>query len=189
MSMLIRPCELILEDAGEKDPHLRGWWYLITGWMIPSAPSWSVLPVLKGEDGHSILVQRLRIWKPPSALYGEITWTATGEESISIGEVDLRPHTAYDLGAIHRTLKRIRWQLKRGRPPGSGYFSTREEFIAILRLVMTHVQRHNPPVSKTKVAKSFAVMPRGIRTSQRQLQAWLQAYEVDWSELRRTIES
>jgi hypothetical protein len=75
----------------------------------------------------------------------------------------------------------------RGRRPDSGYFSSRDEFLAALLLVMRHVHQHNPPVSRAKVARSFHLTPVGVKTSYRQLKRWLDDFGVDFDALKSTL--
>jgi hypothetical protein len=78
----------------------------------------------------------------------------------------------------------------RGRPPGAGrYFSTPQEFVQALLLTMRLIHHRQLPISQAEVARCFPFVRGGLEISPRQLRRWLVQFDVNFDELRSTVES
>lgn len=83
------------------------------------------------------------------------------------------------LGAAERWWGQFRGLTLRGRPLGSGTWTSREEFEDALRRAVTEVRSEGGKVTQESVAQH-------LYTSDRQLRDWLQQFKVEWAEVRKS---
>lgn len=106
-------------------------------------------------------------------------------------DAGLLEEAAYQQDILEHQLEALRsWvnppRRPRGRPKGSGYFATRQEFMTVVLRAMRHVQQYDPPVTKAKVARVFQETS-SVKTSYRQLKTWLDGFDLSWQDLLSRI--
>jgi hypothetical protein len=180
------------QGADLGDPCLEGVTLEMVGRLVPSAEardsSWPMWWELAGFS-HCIKIQRMIVRSATTPVYGDIRWRPNGDRKEWIGGHE-HPPTREEAECVSQWINAaVRAVPRRRGPKNSRYFTGgRPEFEATLVVAMRHVHRHDPPITKTKVARAFSFTPKGLNTSYRQLQTWLKKFNVDFDALRLAIE-
>jgi hypothetical protein len=128
---------------------------------------------------HTITVWRRRAYLADVPGFAvELRWHPEAEEQrVCICPSTLPPQTAlkHEVAGL-RLLQDLE---RRGRPPGSGYYPTRESFLQDITPIIQHLQTEGRQVSQSSVIKFLR-----FRMSVRQFQRDLAAFELHWDDLR-----
>lgn len=78
----------------------------------------------------------------------------------------------------HHISVTIQPRRQRGRPPGSGTYATAEDLLHAIRPIIQGLRQQGTYPSQKKVADRLS-----IRTTERQLRAWLYDFKISWNDL------
>jgi hypothetical protein len=183
----------VVNCEGKLDKRLYGCRWDILGVLMPYEPhpSYPALQCLPDDDfpGINLLVRVLRVFKPPSLVYGEYRWHVadnqetfgTGGLSMDCGEEDERQ--AIRLAKLSRGLVK-----PAGRPQEGEYFRDAAEFIGVaVSLIQEHQATHQRAMSTRLLARYM--MPRfrseSLQGAIKRLKAYYKRFSVDLDALIR----
>jgi hypothetical protein len=183
----LAPVHIQIEDTGEQDAQLTGWYYDIWGQIVHQVPAGILLPQLSwaSEPEAIMLVVCLRVSKPPGSIFGLLTYSPTGEHSTLIGGLDLTQHGTRDLKSIWRVLRRVGLQVKAGRIPGPVSFENPEQFRHAMLRLMRHELRDGGKITQDAISLRYGETPRGDRIlSERAIRDYCLQFGCRWRDLK-----
>jgi len=177
-------------------PRYRGYELELFGMTVPPPPTWPPpwpfwrLGVPSGA-GPGITVQ---IWQQivrfeGCPLWGEVRWHPERGERVTIHGLEQR-HTKDDLKRVHLGLRLLREAVRGGgRPPGTGTFAGRDEFLVALAEAIRALRQNRRLVTQETVADYFTETLPSRRQedpeplfSDRTLRYWLDKFNLTWDE-------
>ena len=170
-----------------------GRWALMNRQEMDDALEWSEALHVLPFEGDEAAMWALRVEHTEGAivhvldLFGLAEYPTEGHQAAG---VPVAGDLAFSVRGKGRSLIEIldsaeRWwgQFRgltfRGRPPGSGTWASREEFMDALRQAVTKVRSEGGKVTQESVALH-------LYTNDRQLRDWIKRFKVEWAEVKNS---
>jgi hypothetical protein len=173
------PCSRLTMELRTKDRRLRDCYVTSWGWITPSPPKECPFAWLHLIDDPTIglLVHRMRIFRPPDPLFAELNWRPGQGEYGYIGSLTFPPHDKRAVMCAFGWLEAARQLARLGRPPGSGYYESRQALEKDIQVGLDTLRAQGCEITQVDLASELGL-------SRSRFSELLKEHKINWKTIK-----
>jgi hypothetical protein len=152
---------------------------------VGSAPHVQFASTKDGQPALTIQLWSQRVIMPGQRVFAEVRWSPEFGLASLLRNIDASPSEVTQAMRLYRFwMERV----VRGRPPGSGQFASRDEFLAVIGPVISKLHQQGRRATQREVSDFFSCHSSFPLCDERQLRRWAKQFGfATWQDLLREI--